>query len=186
MRRIASHLQLIAALVALSIGCAAFVGGTAWGAATPNLNSPSSKAQLNKAVQEALAKAQAEKSGGGSAAGSSSSGAGAASSEAFSKLTSGASSEEEEAKAQTSTSSASETLGTSSSKISSSLLISVVIVVVLLLAGIAYMIVRDARKVAPAGDAVMAARSSHEQAAIRMRKRRAKAKAARQQRKRNR
>ena len=56
----------------------------------------------------------------------------------------------------------------------------------LLLAGIAFVIVRDARRFAPANDAdVIEARSAHD-TAVRLRKRRAKAKAARQQRKRNR
>jgi hypothetical protein len=57
---------------------------------------------------------------------------------------------------------------------------------VLLLGGIAFVIVRDARRVAPAGDAdLIEARSAHD-TSVQMRKRRAKAKAARQQRKRNR
>lgn len=54
----------------------------------------------------------------------------------------------------------------------------------LLLAGIAYMIVRDARGLAPVGDGPTGGPSSH--AAARLRKRRAKAKQARRQRKRNR
>jgi len=57
---------------------------------------------------------------------------------------------------------------------------------VALLIAIASVIVRDARKVAPAGDPQIAeARSAHDSAAT-LRKRRAKAKAARRQRKRNR
>jgi hypothetical protein len=57
---------------------------------------------------------------------------------------------------------------------------------VLLLSGIAFVIVRDARKVAPAGDSdLLEGRSARGQAA-QLRKRRAKAKAARRQRKRNR
>ena len=57
---------------------------------------------------------------------------------------------------------------------------------VALLVAIAYVIVRDARRMAPAGDPQVAeARSAHDSAAT-LRKRRAKAKAARQQRKRNR
>ena len=49
-----------------------------------------------------------------------------------------------------------------------------------------FVIVRDARRVAPANEAdVIEARSAHD-TAVRLRKRRAKAKAARQQRKRNR
>jgi beta-lactamase regulating signal transducer with metallopeptidase domain len=57
---------------------------------------------------------------------------------------------------------------------------------VLLLSGIAVVIVRDARKVAPAGDPDAIERESARDSAARLRKRRAKAKAARQQRKRNR
>ena len=58
---------------------------------------------------------------------------------------------------------------------------------VLLLGGIAFMIVRDARNVAPAGDGLLGGGGSGAQrdTAAMMRKRRAKAKAARQQRKQN-
>jgi hypothetical protein len=57
---------------------------------------------------------------------------------------------------------------------------------VLLLIGIALAIMRDARRMAPAGEADLAeARSGHDPAS-QLRRRRAKAKAARQQRKRNR
>jgi hypothetical protein len=58
---------------------------------------------------------------------------------------------------------------------------------VLLLIGIAFMIVRDARNVAPAGDGLLGGGGSGAQrdTAAMMRKRRAKAKAARQQRKQN-
>jgi hypothetical protein len=55
-----------------------------------------------------------------------------------------------------------------------------------LLIGIAFVIVRDARRLAPAGDPqLVEARSAHDHAAT-LRKRRAKAKAARRQRKRTR
>jgi beta-lactamase regulating signal transducer with metallopeptidase domain len=57
---------------------------------------------------------------------------------------------------------------------------------VLLLVGIAFVIARDARKVAPAGDPELTAGLASRDWAARQRKRRAKAKAARQQRKRNR
>ena len=57
---------------------------------------------------------------------------------------------------------------------------------VLLLSGIAVVIVRDARRVAPAGDPESVERGLARDSAARLRKRRAKAKAARQQRKRNR
>jgi hypothetical protein len=55
---------------------------------------------------------------------------------------------------------------------------------VLLLVGIAFMIVRDARSVAPAGDGPLDGGPRRDTAAM-MRKRRAKAKAARRQRKQN-
>ena len=57
---------------------------------------------------------------------------------------------------------------------------------VVLLSGIGYVIVRDARRVAPAGDADLDATRPGRDNATRIRKRRARAKAARQQRKRNR
>jgi hypothetical protein len=57
---------------------------------------------------------------------------------------------------------------------------------VVLLSGIGFVIVRDARRVAPAGDADLDGGRGGRDTAARMRKRRAKAKAARQQRKRNR
>ena len=55
-----------------------------------------------------------------------------------------------------------------------------------LLIGIVFVIMRDVRKVAPAGDVELAEATAAQDAALRVRKRRAKAKAARQQRKRNR
>jgi hypothetical protein len=57
---------------------------------------------------------------------------------------------------------------------------------VVLLSGIAYVIVRDARRVAPAGDPQLAEARSAQDHAVALRKRRAKAKAARRQRKRTR
>jgi hypothetical protein len=57
---------------------------------------------------------------------------------------------------------------------------------IVVLIGVAFVIVRDARKVAPAGDGPLAESRSPGNSANRMRKRRARAKAARQQRKRNR
>jgi hypothetical protein len=63
-------------------------------------------------------------------------------------------------------------------------LVFALIAAVALLAGIAYLIVRDARSVAPVGDGLGGGSASN--SAARMRKRRAKAKAARRQRKRNR
>jgi hypothetical protein len=56
----------------------------------------------------------------------------------------------------------------------------------LLLAGIAFVIVRDARKVVPAGDPQLLEEVASHDWAVKQRKRRAKAKAARQQRKRTR
>ena len=56
---------------------------------------------------------------------------------------------------------------------------------VLLLVGIAFLIVRDARSVAPAGDGLLGKGGSGHDTAAMMRKRRAKAKAARRQRKQN-
>jgi hypothetical protein len=55
----------------------------------------------------------------------------------------------------------------------------------LLLCGIAFLIVRDARSVAPAGDGLLGKGGSGHDTAAMMRKRRAKAKAARRQRKQN-
>lgn len=57
---------------------------------------------------------------------------------------------------------------------------------VVLLSGIAFVIVRDARRVAPATEQEMIQGSSASDTAARLQKRRAKAKAARKQRKRNR
>jgi H+/Cl- antiporter ClcA len=65
------------------------------------------------------------------------------------------------------------------------ILIAVAAAVVLLL-GIGYVIVRDARRVAPAGPDEVAEGASGRDAAARRRNQRAKAKAARQQRKKNR
>jgi hypothetical protein len=56
----------------------------------------------------------------------------------------------------------------------------------LLLGGIVFVIARDARRVAPAGDPDLIERSSARDQAVRLQKRRAKAKAARKQRKRTR
>ncbi|HTA14605.1 MAG TPA: hypothetical protein VK781_07085 [Solirubrobacteraceae bacterium] len=178
MRRIRSHIPLIAALAAICLAGQTVAIGTALAASSP----PVDKAALNKAVQEALAKAQAEKGAGGqSAAGSASSGGVSGSSESFSKLTQGGG--EEETATQTTPTTAATT--TASSGLSTNVLVPIFILGGLLLAGIAFFIVRDARSVAPAGDGLGNAGSSRDRAA-RQRKRRAKAKAARQQRKRNR
>lgn len=81
-----------------------------------------------------------------------------------------------------------ETNGTTTSSTTNSkkTVIIIVIAALILLVAIGYVIVRDARSMAPAGDPQAAeARSAHDSAAA-LRRRRAKAKAARQQRKRNR
>jgi hypothetical protein len=69
---------------------------------------------------------------------------------------------------------------------SQTVIILALVAAVLLLVGIAFVIARDARKVAPAGDPELTAGIGSRDWAARQRKRRAKAKAARQQRKRNR
>jgi uncharacterized protein HemX len=74
---------------------------------------------------------------------------------------------------------------TSSGTGSTTLIVGIAIAVALI-AGIAFVIVRDARRVAPAGDAQLTEARSSRDAAARLRRRRAKAKAARRQRKRNR
>jgi len=178
MRAIRRHITAFAALSALSLGAGIAIPATgAWAATASNpvTNNPA----LQKQVQEALAKAQAQKAGGGSAAG------GAAPSEAggsaFSKLTE--KSGEEEA---TKTTAAKKTVsGESTGAISSGVLLPILIVGGGVLAGIAFLILRDARGVTPAGD-LLAPAGAAEARATRLRKRRAKAKAARQQRKRNR
>ncbi len=92
----------------------------------------------------------------------------------------------EEATTSTSTTSSTGTSTSSTSNNQKTVLIAIVAAVVLL-SGIGLVIARDARRVAPATDAdLAAARSGGRDPAVTMRKRRAKAKAARQQRKRNR
>jgi hypothetical protein len=86
------------------------------------------------------------------------------------------------------TSPTTETNGTTTASTSNSkkTVLIIIFVAVALLVAIGYVIVRDARRMAPAGDPQVAeARSAHDSAAT-LRKRRTKAKAARQQRKRNR
>ncbi|HWX75512.1 MAG TPA: hypothetical protein VNZ05_09405 [Solirubrobacteraceae bacterium] len=78
---------------------------------------------------------------------------------------------------------ASESGGTSNAKI---LLFVGFVAAAVLLGGIAFLIVRDARRVAPAGDADLVEGRTRSDAAARVRRRRAQAKAARRQRKRNR
>jgi hypothetical protein len=76
--------------------------------------------------------------------------------------------------------------GTTEPSNSKGLILAALGAAVVLLSGIAYVIVRDARRVAPAGDEDLLERRSARDQAVTMAKRRAKAKAARHQRKRNR
>jgi hypothetical protein len=81
----------------------------------------------------------------------------------------------------TTTAAATESTGSNSTVIALA-----IVAAVLLLVGIVFVIVRDARKVAPAGDGQLGEARGARDSAARLRKRRARAKAARQQRKRNR
>jgi hypothetical protein len=81
---------------------------------------------------------------------------------------------------------AAKTSTTSQSGVSGTVLVLALAAAVVVLSGVAFVIVRDARRVAPANDADIAEARSEHDSAVRLRKRRAKAKAARQQRKRNR
>lgn len=175
-----SHNRLLATLLlTLLAGQTPALLASAGAAATPTIN----KAQLNQAVQEALAKESGSAAGGstGSSSGSISGGESlGGNSGSLSNLTSGEG--EEEASTPT-TSTASNTSSTSG--VSTSVLLPIFIVGAILLGGIAFFIVRDARGVAPVVDGFGNASSAQERA-VRLRKRRAKAKAARQQRKRNR
>jgi len=92
----------------------------------------------------------------------------------------------EETNTATTTTSTTGTSESSTTNNQKTILIAIVAAVVLL-SGIAFVIARDARRVAPATDAELAeARAGGRDPAVMMRKRRAKAKAARRQRKRNR
>jgi uncharacterized protein HemX len=100
----------------------------------------------------------------------------------LSELTQKAQSEEQTTSTATTSETAATTTPTKNSK--TTIFIGVGIALVLLV-GIASVIVRDARRVAPAGDvAEVEARTARDNA-VQMRNRRAKAKAARQQRKKN-
>jgi beta-lactamase regulating signal transducer with metallopeptidase domain len=101
---------------------------------------------------------------------------------AFSELTEGQS----EATKRATTSTAAHVSSSEPATNSQTVIILALVAAVLLLVGIAFVIARDARKVAPAGDPELAAGMASRDWAARQRKRRAKAKAARQQRKRNR
>jgi hypothetical protein len=73
-----------------------------------------------------------------------------------------------------------------SSSTSNTVIVLALVAAVVLLVAIAWVIVRDARKVAPAGDGQLPETGSARHSAARLRKRRARAKAARRQRKRTR
>jgi cobalamin biosynthesis Mg chelatase CobN len=178
MRRILRYITALAALSALCLGAQfATVAGVASAAAGgPATANPA----LNRQVQEAIAKAQAQKAAGGG------SGSAAGSSGSFSKLTEQSGGEQESAKGSTKTSATRKTESSSSGPLSAGVLLPLLVAIGGLLAAIAFLILRDARGVTPAGDLLAAASGSAEARAARLRKRRAKAKAARQQRKRNR
>jgi hypothetical protein len=87
----------------------------------------------------------------------------------------------------TSTTPTTTTASTETSNTKSSSVVAIAIgAAVVLLAGITFVIIRDVRRVAPTDDVEMAGRGSANDAAVALRRRRAKAKAARQARKRNR
>ena len=110
--------------------------------------------------------------------------AGVGANNAFSELATGGGSEAQTAT--TSKAAKTSTTETSSTSNSKSLILGALAAAVVLLSGIAFVIIRDARKVAPAPDLdAIEARAGHD-ASVRLAKRRAKAKAARQQRKRTR
>ncbi len=192
MRRIAPHLVTIvaaatlataanpAAAVSVAQGRAAATGAASGPSVSTSLKSGAklNKAQINAAVQEALKKAQAEGKIGGS--GATPAGESPASSGAFSNLTSGGANEPETSN----TARAATSLASSSGSASTGLLVAIFVAAGLLLAVIAFFIVRDARSVAPAGG--VPARNLSSDRAAKLRKRRAKAKAARAHRKRNR
>jgi hypothetical protein len=91
-----------------------------------------------------------------------------------------------EESATTTTATTASTSSTSEPTNSHTLVLLVLAAAVLLLSGIAFFIVRDARRVAPATEREMIQGSSASDTAAQLRKRRAKAKAARKQRRRNR
>jgi beta-lactamase regulating signal transducer with metallopeptidase domain len=100
---------------------------------------------------------------------------------AFNELT-----ESQSEAAKTATTATTSRVSTPESTNSQTVIILALAAAVLLLVGIAFVIARDARKVAPAGDPELTAGIASRDWAARQRKRRAKAKAARHQRKRNR
>jgi hypothetical protein len=179
-RRISWHIQLLAVMAVLCLAGQSLVAATALGAAGSVSLSSSEKAELDKQVQEQLAKEKVGQSGsasqGAAGSGSTSGSLGSSSSNLAQKAEAEAAEEEPNTKKTTTT--------TESGGISTGVLVPIFIAGVLLLGGIAFLIVRDARSVAPVGDGLVG--GSVQDKAARQRKRRAKAKAARQQRKRNR
>ncbi len=111
--------------------------------------------------------------------------AGASGENAFNELARGGAEEEETTTKTTSSTSGSSSSSTSSGTSTGTILLLGVGAAVLLIGGIAFAIMRDARSVAPVGDGPVSGRPARDPA-VTMRKRRAKAKAARAQRKRNR
>jgi hypothetical protein len=161
-------------------------------AAAQSANAAPASPALNKQVQEALARAKANGTIAGGAAAGAAGGAGSidggslsegGSPQSLSKLTEGSTGEEEETSTTTTSSPAP---ANPSRGISTGVLVPILIAGGLLIGGIAFMIVRDARNVAPAGAADLAEATAARDQAIRLRKRRAKARAARKSRKRNR
>jgi len=100
----------------------------------------------------------------------------------FSELTQGGQAETTTAKKTTTPA----TRESSTSSNSTGLIVIISAAALVLLAGIGFVIHRDARRFAPAGDAQLSEERESRDAAARVRRRRARAKAARRQRKRNR
>lgn len=169
------RLRLNIATIATALACAAALQAGVTGVCTTAAIAAASTPTLNKQqIQEALAKAKVQtQSSGGSETGNGAS---------FSKLTEGGGGEEESS----STSTTAKKTEESSTGLSSGVLIPLLIAGGGLLVGIAFLILRDARGVTPSGDLLAAATGNAEARAARLRKRRSKAKAARQQRKHNR
>jgi hypothetical protein len=90
---------------------------------------------------------------------------------------------ERDTEANTTTTTSTKPESTSNSK---SVVVLALAVAAVLLGGVAFVIVRDARKIAPATDAALGESAGARHSAAQLRKRRARAKAARRQRKRNR
>jgi hypothetical protein len=178
MRRISWHTTLIATSTIAILAAQTTVAPVSWGATpAPKASlSAASKAQLNKEIQEYVAKNKAKGAGGEPAA----SGGEAAAGEALSKLTK--SPEEAATATPTTTAAASSTSGSSTG----SILLIAGLAALVLLGGIVLYIYRDTRRVAPVTSGSIGTSAATPNAAARQRKRRAKAKAARQQRKRNR